>query len=312
VTQTLTDPEQSQSGVRDQAQRLRELVSRTAPEARETPRTDHAPPKRRAPVIAVASGKGGVGKTSTCVNLAIALARRNRRVCLLDADLGCANADVLCGLMPTSRLDNGSDAPSSLRDLIVEAPGGFGLIPGSVGIGHAGELSDHDRRALMRRIDDLHDACDAVMIDTSAGLGASVTSFVEHADKGLVVLTPEPTSVADAYALIKVLVTRAYDEDRINTLDLALVLNQVANEREAIKVYERMRGVCERFLDINIPMLGYLRADKRVPKAVKARSPYMLRSPRAPVARDMMTLAQSLVEWAHIEPRMSFITRREP
>ncbi len=311
MTQTLTDPDQTQSGVRDQAQRLRELVSRTAPESTDGT-AEQSPRVRRAPVIAVASGKGGVGKTSTCVNLAIALSRRNRRICLLDADLGCANADVLCGLMPTSRLDNSAEAPTSLQDLIVEAPGGFGLIPGSVGIGLAGELSDQDRRALMRRIDELHDSCDAIMIDTSAGLGASVTSFVEHADKGLVVLTPEPTSVADAYALIKVLVTRAYDEDRLDSLDLAIVLNQVTNEREAIKVYERMRGVCERFLDINIPMLGYLRSDKRVPKAVKARSPYMLRSPRSPIARDMMTLAQSIVEWANIEPRMSFVQRREP
>jgi len=283
----------------DQASRLRSLVGnlRPGPDAART-----APPYR-APILTVASGKGGVGKTTTCVNLAIALARHNRRVCLLDADLGCANADVLCGLMPSARLgDEPTDGPAPrLDDLIIDAPGGFGLIPGSVGIGHAGELDERDRAALLGHLDALRARHDALLIDTSAGLGDSVTGFLRAADRGVIVLTPEPTSVADAYALIKVLATRV-EPDQIPTL--GLVINQVSGKREAAKVYERMAGVCDRFLGLDVPMVGFVRRDKRVGRAVKERTPYMLSAPRGPASRDLMRLTRALIRWASIEPRM--------
>jgi len=281
----------------DQASRLRRLVE----ELRGVSRAPRLAPGYRAPILAVASGKGGVGKTTTCVNLSIALARHNRRTCLLDADLGCANADVLCGLMPGARLGDESPDGSGVRlaDLIVDAPGGFGLIPGSVGIGHAGELDERERAALLAHLGALRDTHDALLIDTSAGLGESVTGFLHAADRGVIVLTPEPTSVADAYALIKVLATRT-EPDRIPIM--GLVVNQVGGKREASQVYERMAGVCDRFLGLSVPMIGYVRRDKRVGRAVKERTPYMLGSPKGPAARDMMRLARSLIEWASIEP----------
>ncbi len=314
VSATNTQTGGEVSGQDDQASRLRQLVSRFEREdcVGETINTNQngmVPPQRRIPVIAIASGKGGVGKTTTSVNLSIALARQNRRACLLDADLGLANADVLCGLMPKARLESAIDSEEtpSLEDLAIDAPGGFRLIPGSVGIGRVGELDQRERSTLLSRLEDLQAGNDVVLIDTSAGLGDSVTTFVQAADLGLIVVTPEPTSVADAYALIKVLImgTDTPGETNKNHTPpkLALIVNQASNEKEANQVYNRMAGVCDRFLGYQIPMLGYVRSDKRVVKAVKARSPYMIETPKSPAGKDMTRLAAALTEWAGIEGR---------
>tara|TARA_R110000868_G_scaffold411617_1_gene706205 strand:- start:287894 stop:288898 length:1005 start_codon:yes stop_codon:yes gene_type:complete len=314
ASDTSRNTESSAPELDDQASRLRQLVSKFErdDETGGTPQLNTVgwtPPRRRIPVIAIASGKGGVGKTTTSVNLSIALARQNRRACLLDADLGLANADVLCGLMPKARLETAIDSNEtpSLEDLAIDAPGGFRLIPGSVGIGRVGELDERERLTLLNRLEDLQEHNDVVMIDTSAGLGDSVTTFVHAADFGLIVVTPEPTSVADAYALIKVLIMGADGQGEGEVArprpKLAMIINQATNEKEANQVYSRMAGVCDRFLGYQIPMLGYIRSDKRVVKAVKARSPYMIETPKSPAGKDMTRLAAALTEWAGIEGR---------
>jgi len=304
------DDAHHQDDQNDQASRLRQLVSNFEHaeglgQTTQTQRPEWTPPVRRIPVIAIASGKGGVGKTTTSVNLST---RQNRKAVLLDADIGLANADVLCGLMPKARLETALDAEApSLQDLAIDAPGGFKLIPGSVGIGRVGELDHNERATLLHRLEDLQPDNDVILIDTSAGLGDSVTTFIDAADLGLIVVTPEPTSVADAYALIKVLIMKAdgldSSKDAHPRPKLAIIVNQAINEKEAHQVYQRMAGVCDRFLGYKIPMLGYIRSDKRVVKAVKARSPYMIQTPKSPAGRDMTRLAASLTEWAGIEGR---------
>jgi len=307
----------TQSGSDDQASRLRELVSslgQTPPATQEQSDAEAKlrPPVRRIPVIAIASGKGGVGKTTTSVNLSIALAKHNRRAVLLDADLGLANADVLCGLMPKARLESavGDEASFSLEDLAIDAPGGFRLIPGSVGIGRVGELDETERTVLLDRLNDLQASNDVVMIDTSAGLGPSVTAFIDAADACLMVVTPEPTSIADAYALIKVLVAQSAEKPDAKLPTLALIVNQAVNEKEANAVHTRISGVCDRFLGYQLPMIGYIRRDKKVIKAVKSRTPYMIDSPKSAAARDMGELAASLIDWLGIEGRASAAPRR--
>ncbi len=300
----------------DQASRLRELVNNlehSSPHVQPDPSDRRfTPPARRIPVVAIASGKGGVGKTTTSVNLSIALARHNRRAVLLDADLGLANADVLCGLMPKARLESAvhDGEGFSLEDLAIDAPGGFRLIPGSVGIGRVGELDESERRVLLGRLNDLHEMNDVIMIDTSAGLGPSVTAFIDAADACLIVVTPEPTSIADAYALIKVLVAQSAEGDKGRLPALALIVNQAVNEKEAVAVHTRISGVCDRFLGYSLPMIGYIRRDKKVIKAVKARTPYMIDSPKSAAARDMAELAASLIDWLGIEGRASAAPRR--
>lgn len=308
----------SSGGGDDQAARLRELVSTLEEQSSQHPQIDpndrrFTPPVRRIPIVAIASGKGGVGKTTTSVNLSIALAKHNRRAVLLDADLGLANADVLCGLMPKARLESavGDEASFSLEDLAIDAPGGFRLIPGSVGIGRVGELDDAERRVLLSRLNDLHEMNDVIMIDTSAGLGPSVTAFIDAADACLIVVTPEPTSIADAYALIKVLVTQNHDAGgRKRVPTLALIVNQAINEKEAIAVHNRISGVCDRFLGHALPMIGYIRKDKKVVKAIKARTPYMIESPKCSASRDMAELAAAMIDWLGIEGRASAAPRR--
>lgn len=302
-------PEQPSGG--DQAARLRELVGSLEKGDGQLPTqqpANHIPPQRRIPIIAVASGKGGVGKTTTSVNLAIALSAHNRRTVLMDADLGLANADVLCGLMPKNRLESAASGQGlTLEDLAIDAPGGFRLIPGSVGIGRVGELEDSERTVLLDSLQTLHARNDVVLIDTSAGLGPSVTEFVRAADLGLIVVTPEPTSIADAYALIKVLV--AAPEVKQAPV-LSLIVNQVTGEREAEQVHERIAGVCDRFLGYQMPMIGYIRKDKKVLAAVRARVPYMIDAPKSNAGKDMQQLAKALIDWAGIEGRAAAASGR--
>ncbi len=313
--QDSNNPSHHRPGNEDQASRLRDLVS-SLEQSEQVQITQtqidpndrrFTPPARRIPIVAIASGKGGVGKTTTSVNLAIALAKHTRRAILLDADLGLANADVLCGLMPKARLESAVGEDFTLEDLAIDAPGGFRLIPGSVGIGRVGELDDAERRVLLNRLNDLHESNDVIMIDTSAGLGPSVTAFIDAADACLIVATPEPTSIADAYALIKVLVT-VKEGQRLPTL--ALIVNQAINEKEANTVHARISGVCDRFLGYSLPMIGYVRKDKKVVKAIKARTPYMIESPKSSAARDMAELAASLIDWLGIEGRATASPRR--
>ncbi|MEZ6318023.1 MAG: AAA family ATPase [Phycisphaerales bacterium] len=282
----------------DQASRLRALVDRL-----DRQRTDqgHQPRLRSAPVIAIASGKGGVGKTTTSVNLSIALAKRQRRVTLLDADIGMANADVLCGMMPKMRLEKavGEGNIRALNEIALDAPGGFKLVPGSVGLGRMDELNDNEQEQLVARLIEIERASDMVLIDTSAGMGDSVRRFMRAADLGLVVVTPEPTSIADAYALIKVLVSlKPAGGAPGKAPTLGLIINQVVNEKEAHAVHARIGGVCDRFLEYRLPLIGWVRRDKRVANAVRRRTPVMIESPRSAAAKDLDRLAGSLVDWA--------------
>ena len=284
----------------DQASRLRDLVEALAVEQGASPRGHTASSARPGvPIVAIGSGKGGVGKTSLAVNLCIALARSGRRATLLDADLGMANADVLCGLSPRRRLDAllvGHDAPArlSMRDVAVDAPGGFLLVPGAVGVARVADLDARRRAALVAGLSELESVSDLIVIDTGAGIGRDVTTFMLAASLAIVVATPEPTSIADAYGLIKCLHLLAADRDSTRPR-LGLVVNQARSEAEASAVHARLSSCAGRFLGCDVPFLGWIAQDTRVCAAVRRRVPHSIRWPRARASRDVRRLSSRVI-----------------
>ncbi len=283
-----------------------EAVLRSVLDRRDRERTREQARARThlARVVTVASGKGGVGKTNIAVNLAAAMAARGLRVILLDADLGTANADVLCGLSPTARLDHvvtplpvHDGAAIGVRDILVDAPGGFRLAPGSAGIARMADLTPPEQRRLLEVLGELEREADVLVVDTGAGVGRSVTALLQAADAGLVVATPEPTSMADAYALLKCLVlSEDLEWDPARSESLHVVINQSADESEAHDVHARLTAVCGRFLGVRPKLLGSIAQDLRVAQAVRARCPVVLHAPESAAARHMVVLATRLID----------------
>jgi flagellar biosynthesis protein FlhG len=258
-----------------------------------------APSRPAVPVVAFTSGKGGVGKTSLSVNLAIALQQHGCRTCLVDADLGLANADVLCGINPLNRLDavvEGSRSDPlqrrSMDQIAIPGPGGFRLVPGAVGVARFANLPAGHRQVILDGLADLATDSDLVLVDTGAGLGEGVLAFVVAADLAVVVATPEPTSIADAYAMIKCIV-RSPDAPRV-----ALLVNQCHDEDEGLAVHARIAGTARKFLGLTLPMLGAVRSDDAVRASVRARKPFMLGTPRARASRDVASVATRLARLA--------------
>lgn len=278
----------------DQAERLRALVreivdgsSTVHPQigdAEGRPAGVSAP--RRGAVVAIASGKGGVGKTSIAVNLSIALAAQHLRVVLLDGDLGLGNADVLCGLNPERNLGDLVEGTASLEDITLDAPGGFRLVPGASGIASLADLDGGSRERMLACLARLETGADVLMIDCGAGIGASVRAFLLSSDLPLVVVTPDPTSITDAYALIKSL----HGASGGRPAAPALVVNQARDREEAAGVHRRIDSVCARFLGISVPLAGWLRADSEVARAVRARVPFTIAQPSGRASSDIRDL----------------------
>jgi flagellar biosynthesis protein FlhG len=303
---------QADSIGRDQASRLRELFA--PPKSREKETSEI---RRPTPIIAITSGKGGVGKTNIAVNLCAALAQAGRRVTLVDADLGMANADVLCGISPSRRLHHAlpiSDGhvhgrlgthPSAAIDLTsigVRTSLGFTLVPGSVGVARMADLETGEQRALLRALSALEAQSEVVVLDTGAGISSGVLSFLGIADLVLVVATPEPTSITDAYALMKC-VTHRFGGLKASSLrsaapSLRLVVNQSRDQCEAERVHGRISRAAQGFLNLQVPFAGWIPRDGNLPEAVMARSAVILTAPRSPSAAAIRSLAGSLsLEW---------------
>ncbi|MBM4113771.1 MAG: MinD/ParA family protein, partial [Phycisphaerae bacterium] len=243
-----------------------------------------------ATAIAITSGKGGVGKSNLSVNLAIALARHGQRVALVDADLGLANADVLCGVQPLATLEQCLSLRRPLLECAVEVSSGFHLVPGASGVARLADMDPSDRSWLLGELASLAAGHDWLIIDTGAGIGANTVSFAAAADRVLVVTTPEPPSMADAYGMIKTLAPRT--EPRT----VELVVNQARDDEDAQGVWMRLDRVSRAFLTRSLPLAGWIPHDPSLPQAVRRRIPLLRQSPGCPSARRILRLAERLVE----------------
>jgi flagellar biosynthesis protein FlhG len=238
--------------------------------------------------VAVASGKGGVGKTNLAANLAVALARQGRRVCVLDADLGLANLDVLLGLAPTRSLLHVLRGECRLSEVVVDGPAGVRIVPAASGVEELTALGSTERLRLLEEIDTLGDSLDDLLIDTAAGISSNVLYFTAAAADVLVVITPEPTALTDAYALVKVLAAR------YGRQEFLVAVNMATGAADARAAFERLARVTERFLRVRLEYQGYVPHDDAVVRAVRRQLPVVLAAPQTPAALAITALAQQL------------------
>lgn len=240
--------------------------------------------------LAVTSGKGGVGKTQLSANIALIMAQRGQRVLVLDADLGLASLDLAFGVHPNRDLLSVIRGQCQLGDIVVEASPGVHLVPACPGRYEMANLQSAEREHLHGALRELAADYDTLIIDTGAGIGANSVGFAALANEILLVTTPDPTSLRDAYAMAKVLHRRA-GVDAIH-----VIANQVSSEAGGLEVYERLLGITRRFLSLELDYLGCVPRDESVSRAVAQGQPYVLGAPRCKATRALEILVSKLVK----------------
>lgn len=272
--------------MKDQAERLRDIVRKRAEEI------EHEitlPVRVKTRVLVVTGGKGGVGKTNFALNLAIAMAKMRRRVILMDADMGLANIDIILGLMPQYNLWHVVRGTKRIGEILIDGPSGIRIIPGGSGVQELANISETEMENVIHEIGSLEGEADFFIIDTGAGISNSVIGFLLAADEVIVLTTPEPTAIADAYGLIKT----AFLNDVSSNINL--VVNRVANDLEGTRAAERLMGVVNKFLGKNINYLGCVADDELVTKAVR-RQEVFIDYPESRAARDVYRIANILLQ----------------
>lgn len=261
----------------DQASRLREMAKNSI-----------AKQETFAKVIAVTSGKGGVGKTSFTSNLAIELSALGKKVVVMDADLGLANTDIMLGLNPKYNLSHVVRGQKSLKDVIVDVNNDFKLIPASSGVTELADLSEYEMNRIIAEFQAVDKDADIFLIDTAAGIAKNVLNFLVASDEVLLVSTKEPTSITDAYALVKTL-SHAKKDAKIN-----LVVNMCATETEAKMVADKLCNVCLKFLGVKVNYIGCILSDEHVSRAIVKRTPLVKLAPNSKAARCIKKLSHKI------------------
>ncbi len=282
----------------DQAEKLREIMKNQqggpSSEGSDIPSSGSGA-KGKTKIIAVASGKGGVGKTNISINLAIAYARMGKKVIVLDADLGLANVNVILGVIPKYNLYHVIRKQKSMEDIILDTEYGIQIVAGASGFSRIANLTEEERKGFITEMKALGHA-DIIIIDTSAGVGQNVLDFVEAADEAIIVTTPEPTAITDAYGIIKIISTEIEDFD----MGLKLIVNRVSSVVEAKKVSQRVINITSQFLNIKVDYLGFVFDDPGVSLAVKKQQPFSIADPRGKAASCIQTMVNRLEK---VDPR---------
>jgi flagellar biosynthesis protein FlhG len=262
----------------DQAEKLREIMKRkkegTVPSKSQSAKTS-VKSADRPRVITVTSGKGGVGKTNLSVNMALAFARLGKKVIVMDADLGLANVNVMLNMIPKYNLYHVIKKQKTIREILVETEYGISIVAGASGFSQIANMGEEDRKDFISELDSLSNA-DIIIIDTSAGVSSNVLDFIAAADDAVIITTPEPTAITDAYGIIKIIAT---EYDALN-MGLKLVVNRAKGAAQAKGVADRMINIAGQFLNLKVDYLGFIYDDVSVPHAVLRQKPFMVVDPK--------------------------------
>jgi flagellar biosynthesis protein FlhG len=255
----------------DQAEKLREMMrKKNASDQAAKPRD-----AKKARIITITSGKGGVGKTNVSVNMALAYARLGKKVVVMDADLGLANVNVMLGMIPKFNLYHVIRKQKTMREIMVDTEYGISIVAGASGFSKIANLNEEERQNFINELETLSNA-DIIIIDTSAGVSSNVLDFIAAADDAVIITTPEPTAITDAYGIIKIIATEL---DNLN-MGLKLVVNRAKSVADAKKVADRMTSIAGQFLNLKVEYLGFIYDDAMVSQAVLRQRPFMVLDPK--------------------------------
>lgn len=274
----------------DQAEKLRRIIKKL-----KLNKSNHTSTqvnnKKKAKVITITSGKGGVGKTNITINLAIALRELGLRVIVIDADFGLSNVDILFGIVPQYTLADVINEEKNIIEVMAEEPRSkVKFISGGSGINELANLGMKERTMFLKNISLLDRLTDIILVDTGAGISENVIQFVMAADDILLVLTPEPTSITDAYALIKMIANK--DKNR----KIKLIINRADSLNEANDIVNKISKVAEKFLAVKVEKLGYILNDDIIKKAVKIQQPFSLIYPKSNATKSVKEISRKLVD----------------
>ena len=258
-------------------------------------------------VIAVTSGKGGVGKSNVTVNLAVSLAKEGQQVLVMDGDLGLANIDVLLGLNPRYNLSHVINGECALEDTLVDGPAGIKIIPASSGTRSMADLTPAENAGIIRAFSELTIPVDTLLIDTAAGLSESVVSYVRASREVIVVVCDEPASITDAYAMIKVM-NRDFDVQRFHVL-----ANQAHSIQQGRELYMKLARVADKYLDVTLDFIGSIPYDDYLKKAVQKQKCVIETFPRSPASMAFRKIAQKTMSWptpTSMEGHLEFFIER--
>ncbi|WP_341877205.1 MinD/ParA family protein [Defluviitalea saccharophila] len=268
----------------DQAENLRKIINNN------NQLTQEASKIRSARVITITSGKGGVGKSNVAVNLAVQLRKIGKRVVIIDADFGLANIEVILGIVPKYTFSDVMNGEKIITDIMTEGPMNIKFISGGSGVQDLIRLNESQLSYFIKNLYLLDKMADIILIDTGAGLTDAVLCFSRAADEIILVTTPEPTSITDAYALVKTL--SAQNKESIP--NIKLIVNRVDDDEEGKEIYFKLKQVSKRFLDVDIEELGYIPYDRALVKSVKLQEPVSLSFPKSEVSRAFESISNKI------------------
>lgn len=259
----------------DQAQKLRQLVS------------DNTTNKSKPRIITVTSGKGGVGKSNIVVNLSIALQKAGKRVLIFDADVGMGNDDVLMGFLPKYNVFDIIFNNKTIEEVVIKGPYGLSLLPAGSGLNRIEDITTKQRENFIKKLSALEDL-DYILMDTGAGISRTVLGFIACCEELIMLTTPEPTSLTDAYSLLK-----AVNHFKLKS-KAKVIINRAMDEKEALATYNKFNNAVKNFLGMELEYLGMVSEDKKIVQAVRAQQPFFMAYPNCDASRDVEKLAQRI------------------